>query len=113
MLELCSLYIVFFVTWDTDGISGREGFGEGVNGFKVTALSQNQVCRKRNCRRKDVAATMYGIRGAEKTEEARLEVLLRLGLGTRRRMGRISSLVPSLSAPQIFIAYSMKKAIKI
>ena len=62
MLDLCSLYIVvvffccsFFVTWDTDGISGRERFGEGVNGFKVTALSQNQVCRKRNCRRKDVA----------------------------------------------------------
>ena len=43
------------VMWDTDGISGRERFGEGVNGFKVTALSQNQVCRQRNCRKKDVA----------------------------------------------------------
>ena len=73
------VYSFFFVTWDTDGISGRESFGEGVNGFKVTALSQNQVCRQRNCRRKDVARYYVWHKGGGKNRGSKIRSSAKIG----------------------------------
>ncbi len=61
------------VIWDGIGAADQARQGKGLDGFKITAMAQLQVCRWHGCHLEDVDKYYIWHQGGPKTRESKIE----------------------------------------
>ncbi len=67
------------VTWDGVGAADEARQGKGLDGFKITAMAQLQVCRKDGCHLGDVDEYYIWHQGGAKTRESKIATTSAVG----------------------------------
>ena len=67
------------ITWDSKSVRAVESHAKGERGFKVTALSQLQVCRLGKCHARDVGHYYIWHKGGGKNRDSKIKTSSEIG----------------------------------
>ena len=67
------------ITWDSESVRTMESHGKGERGFKVTALSQLQVCRMGQCHAENADHYYIWHKGGHKTRDSKIKTSSEIG----------------------------------